>query len=164
MDWSWIRDLPRNASPGRVLQYGSAGVGLVAMPAMLYSAARAPRGEKVGTFAAVGSSLAVCPGAAGAAALTAAFLPGIGPVAAMAMPFVAAALAYTPASRLEQILRQGVRTFNQWEKSTRRLECGGDYRDTELASNQRRAAISEMNSALVPARRVLGQEALLMHR
>jgi len=146
------------------MQYGVRRVGMLGLPVMLYSAARAPRGDKLGEFAATGAAVAVYPAATTAASLMAAFIPGVGPITAMAAPFVAAVLAQTPAEGLERLVRRGVRTFNQWERATRRLECGGDYQDTETAARQRMTAVRDMNASLVPARRVLGQEALLMHR
>lgn len=164
MSWDWIRSLPQHTSPARVMQYGARSIGMIGVPVMLYEAAKAQRGEKVGYMSAAGAGVSVFPAATTAAALMCSFIPGVGPVTRLAAPFVAAILAHTPAAALEKLVRKGVRTFNQWERATRRLECGGDYVDTETAQNYRLTAVRDMNAALVPARRVLGQEALLMHR
>jgi hypothetical protein len=65
---------------------------------------------------------------------------------------------------IDRILQSGAfRTFSQLDQRIRRLEMGGSYQDTVSAKALRDRALTDIGSALSPARRVLGQEALLTH-
>lgn len=126
-----------------------------------FEAAHAERGQLMPTLAGKGMAVLAFPALAGIASAAIALVPGIGPVAAA---FMGSILAGYPDEILGKNLSRGVRMFTGFAKSVRHLEMGGSYKDTESAYRQRLIAVQDMTSALIPGRRYLGQEALLMHR
>lgn len=111
----------------------------------------------------IGQGLAIGPGLLLAAAVdaTITLIPGVGPILA---PWVSGFIGLALGSRLGRSLSPKIRLFTDLHKNVRHLEMGGAYQDSEIAQRQRFIAIQDMSSAMIPSRRYLGQEALLMHR
>lgn len=126
-----------------------------------FQASKAGRGEMVP--AVVGQSIGIAAGIplAGFASAALCLIPGIGPLTAAV---IGTAMASYGEVRFGAAFTKKIRMFTNLNKSIRHLEMGGRYQDTEIAMRQRMIAINDMNSATMPARRYLGQEALLMHR
>jgi hypothetical protein len=126
-----------------------------------YQASKAGRGGLLPSV--VGQSLGVAAGLpiAGFAAVGLSLIPGIGTLTAA---ILGNALAGYADVRLGSSFIKQIRLFTGLHKRIRHLEMGGNYRDTESAQRQRFLAIQDMNSSMIPSRRYLGQEALLMHR
>ena len=98
---------------------------------------------------------------AGVASAAACLIPGIGPgIAAVIGTMVSG---YSDVM-IGGYLSNKVRLFTDLNYRIRHLEMGGDYQDTLTAQRQRLRAVQDMNASLIPGRRFLGQEALLMHR
>lgn len=142
------------------IRFGGAGI-LFGAGIAAFEAAHADRGEKLPTLIGKGAAAIMYPAMAGAAAAPLALIPGIGPIAAVVL---ASILVAYPNEAMGNSITRGVRMFTNLNKSIRHLEMGGNYKDTELAYRQRQIAVQDMNAALIPGRRYLGQEALLMHR
>jgi len=123
----------------------------LALPIVAYEAGRAPVGEKLPAAEAAVTNMFVLP----AAKFGLGSLIG-GPLAGLAATFL-------PTAGLERRIYHGLRAFSTLDRRVRRLECGGDYKDTETARVLRLRAMSEMSGAMAPARRMLGREAELMH-
>lgn len=141
-------------------KFGASGI-LFGAGVAAFEAAHAERGAILPTFAGKGVSLMAYPVLAGFASAAVSLIPGIGPVAAA---FMGTILAGYPDEMLGNSLSRSIRQFTGFAKSVRHLEMGGSYKDTESARRQRLIAVQDMTSALIPGRRYLGQEALLMHR
>lgn len=145
--------------------WGSVGVGTAGaaldMGLVGFQSARSGRGSKIPAI--VGQSVTVGAGTllAGFAAVGLSLIPGIGPLAAI---LIAGTLGGYGEYRFGSSLIKKVRMFSEYHKNIRHLEMGGSYQDSELASRQRFIALQDMNASMIPGRRYLGQEALLMHR
>lgn len=126
-----------------------------------FQAAQAQRGEKLATMGGQGLGLIAYPAIAGVASAGLCLIPGIGPGLAA---FMGVLLAAYPDEILSNNATRAIRTFSNANKAVRHLEMGGSYKDSEIAIRQRYNAINDMNASLLPGRRFLGQEALLMHR
>lgn len=126
-----------------------------------FQASNAGRGALLPSI--VGQSVAVSAGIpmAGFAAAAVSLVPGIGPAAAVVIGEV---LAGYGELRFGSMLIKKFRMFSDLHKNIRHLEMGGNFQDSELAQRQRFLAVQDMNSSMIPGRRYLGQEALLMHR
>jgi hypothetical protein len=152
---------------GKVRKSFLGGVGLGALGGVQdivllgLQASKAGRGGFVPAM--VGQSAVIVAGIplAGFAAAGLSLIPGIGPLGAAIVGELFASYAEY---RIGSSLIGKVRLFTGLNKRIRHLEMGGNYKDTELAQRQRFIAIQDMNSAMIPGRRYLGQEALLMHR
>lgn len=142
------------------IKFGPGGLA-VGVPLAAFEAAAAPRGQKLSSLSGSAGSLIMYPPLAGVASVGLSFIPGIGPIAAIVLGSV---LASYPDSLLGDSLSRKVRTFSEFGLRRRHLDMGGSYRDTLIAERQRQIAIQDMNAAMIPGRRYLGQEALLMHR
>lgn len=136
--------------------FGVAGIGLVA-----YQASRSNRGGFVPAIVGQVGAIGVGSILAGVAASGFALIPGIGIAAASVL---GALLADYPEYAIGTWMGRKVRLFTDVNKKIRHLEMGGSYQDSQLAHRQRFIALQDMSSAMIPARRYLGQEALLMHR
>lgn len=126
-----------------------------------FEAAHAGRGQKVPTLVGKGAAAVMYPAMVGVASAALCLIPGVGPVAAAMMASIL--MAY-PNEAAGNSITRGVQFFTDIDKKIRHLEMGGGFQDTELAMRQRMIAIQDMNQALIPGRRYLGQEALFMHR
>ena len=126
-----------------------------------FQAARSGRGGFVPGI--VGQTATIAAGIpfAGFASAGLCLIPGVGPMAAA---IVGSVLADYAEFRFGSYAAKTVRLFTDTNKRIRHLEMGGAYVDTESAQRQRFIAIQDMNAAMIPGRRYLGQEALLMHR
>lgn len=126
-----------------------------------FQATRAGRGGFVPAI--VGQSIGIAAGIplAGFASAAVSLIPGIGPFAAV---IIGSTLASYGELRIGSAMIKNVRYFTDANKRIRHLEMGGSYQDSETAQRQRFIAIQDMNASLIPGRRYLGQEALLMHR
>jgi hypothetical protein len=115
------------------------------------------------TSAIIGQSTASVIGIpiAGFAAAAVSLIPGVGPFAAA---LIGETFALSAEYRIGASITDKVRLFTDLNRRVRHLEMGGDYKDTVTAQRQRLRAIQDMNASLIPGRRFLGQEALLMHR
>ena len=87
-------------------------------------------------------------------------IPGMAPFA----PYIAMGLAMIPSSLTGKSISYTVRSITKHAKQVNRLQIGGKYIDTSVALNIRRNAMAELTYAAVPARRLLGQEAMFLHR
>lgn len=140
-----------------------AGVSVGGLGAVMigFQAAKSPRGSilpsLVGQSVAFGASIPL----AGFASAAISLIPGIGPVAAV---LIGAIVADYGEYRFGSSLIKRFRQFSDINKKIRHLEMGGSYVDSESAQRQRFLAIQDMNAAMIPGRRYLGNEALLMHR
>lgn len=141
------------------LKFGPSG--LANVPLMAFEASNAPKGQKIASLTGQSASLLMYPVLAGIASVGLCFIPGIGPIAAS---ILAATLAYYPDAVLGENVSRKVRSLSEFGLKRRHLDMGGNYQDTLTAERQRLIAIQNMNAALLPGRRYLGQEALLMHR
>lgn len=126
-----------------------------------FQGSKAERGSRLPAI--LGQGAAMIPGTvlAGFASIGLCLIPGIGPAAAA---IIADTLLGYADYRMGAALAKPIRMFTETNKRIRHLEMGGSYIDTEMASRQRIYAIQDMNSAMIPSRRYLGQEALFMHR
>lgn len=88
-------------------------------------------------------------------------IPGVGPLAGAIVGNILSGYAEL---RFGSELIKKIRLFTDMHRRIRHLEMGGSYQDSLIAQRQRFRAIQDMNAALVPSRRYLGQEALIMHR
>jgi hypothetical protein len=153
------------AQKSRKAFLGGVGLGLLGsiqdIALLGYQASNAGRGGFVPSI--VGQSTAIGFGVplAGFAAAGLSLVPGIGPLAAAV---IAGTLSSYAELRFGSLLIKKLRVFTDLNKQLRHLEMGGSYIDTESAQRQRFLAIQDMNSAIIPSRRYLGQEARLMHR
>lgn len=141
-----MRFNPRNVTPMMALR-ASASAWPLYVPAIAYAAGHAKHGELLAETAAKTAGWAIFP---------AARLVG---AAALGNPLLGLASLFLPTAGMEKSIFRAVRTFSRFERQTRRLECGGDYQDTETASRLRLRAVRDMSGAMQPARRLLGQEA-----
>jgi hypothetical protein len=136
------------------------------MPLVAYSAGKAQRGEKLSTLASGTAGLATLPMMAGwgtnAFRLVAPTLGG--PAGAVAGFLAGALLSATPNEWLRSGVFRSMRLLTDRGRSLRRLEMGGDYRDTETAAAMRQAAVQEMTGTRQATRTWLGQEAAFLHR
>ena len=157
-----------DAVVGRVTKKGfsaglkMAGAGLILnIPIAAYETSKAPRGQLAPSFggAATGSLIGTL--AAGVTTSAICLIPGLPLTAAAILGAMASA---GPQSYFTKKASRAIRMFTNFDKSIRHLEMGGNYKDTELAQRQRFIALQDMHAALIPGRRYLGQEALLMHR
>lgn len=126
-----------------------------------FQASNAGRGGFVPSI--VGQSTAIGLGIpiSGFAAAGLSLIPGVGPLAAA---LIASTLSGYAELRFGSALIKKLRVFTNLNRQIRHLEMGGSYVDSELAQRQRFLALQDMNSAMIPSRRYLGQEARLMHR
>lgn len=126
-----------------------------------FQAAKAERGSVlpsiVGQSIALGASIPLT----GMASAAISLIPGIGPAAAI---LIGSILADYGELRFGSSLIKKFRQFSSINKQVRHLEMGGSYIDSETAQRQRFLALQDMNASMIPGRRYLGQEALLMHR
>lgn len=126
-----------------------------------FQAKRAGRGGFVPAVVGQTTALGIGIPLAGFASAALSTIPGVGPLAAVV---IGSAMADYGELRIGSSLIKKIRYFTDLHKRVRHLEMGGSYQDTELAQRQRFLAIQDMNAAMIPSRRYLGQEALLMHR
>lgn len=144
--------------------WGAVGIGAMGsvsdMSMIGFQASRAGRGGMIPAIA--GQSVTIAAGVplAGFTAAAISLVPGIGPFAAA---IIAESLVGYGEYRFGSYLIKQFRTFSDIHKSIRHLEMGGSYQDSELAQRQRSIAIQDMNASMIPGRRYLGQEALLMN-
>jgi hypothetical protein len=135
-------------------------------PVVAYEAAKAPRGEKVGTFGSGAISLAAMPGLGWLATrglqMVAPTLGG--PVGWVAATVGSIALAGYSSSWLRTTAHRGLRYLHNHERDLRRLEMGGNFVDTRNTSLLRQRAVSDMSSAFGNARSFLGREGAFLHR
>lgn len=126
-----------------------------------FQASKAGRGALIQAI--VGQSIAIGIGIplSGFASVAVSLIPGIGPLAAA---FIGEGLSAYAELRFGSALIKKIRTFTNLNKTIRHLEMGGSYQDSEFAQRQRFIAIQDMNASMIPGRRYLGNEALLMHR
>jgi hypothetical protein len=122
-----------------------------AAPMIAYSAGHADRGEKLADVTAKSVSYVGIP------ALT----TMIG--AMTGNPVLGLALGFLPTTGVEKSIYRGVRAFTEFDRKTRRLECGGRYEDSATAARLRMRSIQDMSGAVGSARRFLGNEALYLH-
>ena len=152
----------RKAGKGFYKGMRFAGAGLaLAVPLAAFNAAHAPRGQMLSVAVGEGTGYISTALFAGAASAALCLIPGIGLPAAAILGTLAAT---GPGSYFGGTAARAFRMFSNINKSVRHLEMGGAYIDTENAQRQRFIAIQDMNASLIPGRRYLGQEALLMHR
>lgn len=141
---------------GAGISIGYTGAALIG-----FQAARAERGSVlpsvVGQSVALGLSIPLT----GIASAAVSLIPGVGPAAAI---LIGSILADYGELRVGGTLIKKFRQFSNINKMVRHLEMGGSYKDSEIAQRQRFLAVQEMNASMIPGRRYLGQEALLMHR
>lgn len=147
-------------SPWGQMRLG-AGWLAVGVPLAAFEAANAPKGQKISMLTGQTGGLLMYPALAGVASMGLSVIPGIGPITAVVLGSMLAAY---PDNLLGNSLARKVRTFSEFGLRSRHLEMGGSYQDTLLAERQRQIAIQDMNATMIPGRRYLGQEALLMHR
>jgi hypothetical protein len=138
----------------------------VFMPLVAYSAGRSDRGEKLAELASGTAGLAILPvtttWASSALSLVA---PSIGgPIGKLALLVGGVVLANEPNAWLRKSVFRSMRTLQGYDREKRRLEMGGDFRDTETSRAWRVAAVREMSSTHQAARTYLGREAVLMSR
>ena len=140
---------------------GVKGGGLMNTAMIAFQVANAERGEAVPALATGIISI----GTYGAltAVITAGLLmvPGVNVGVAS---FLALGLAMPPEMMLESKMMSGFKYMTKVGNTTKRLEMGGDYKDTDTATSYRHQALMEMSGAFQPSRRYLGQEARLLHR
>lgn len=142
------------------LRVGGSGI-LFGVGVAAFEASHADRGEKVPALIGKTIGAVMYPALVGAASIGLSLIPGVGPIAAAVIGSI---LASYPSEAAGNSITRGVRMFTNFNKNLRHLEMGGRYQDTELAMRQRSIAIQDMNASLLPGRRYLGREALLMHR
>jgi hypothetical protein len=144
----------------QALDYGADG-SLLTVPVAAVSAAMAPRGEKLTTFAATSSTMVTYPLISAGSAKLISLVPGIGKGTAI---FLSMFASLYPAAVVDNAVDRSFRKFSRIGRDMRRLEMGGDFRDTESAARLRSQAVQDMSAALTTGRRFLGQEARLLHR
>lgn len=79
-----------------------------------------------------------------------------GPVAGFALGLVT--------EKLGGIVEDGVQMFNDYARSIRHVNMGGNYEDTRVAYTMRQRAAQEMGTSVMNARSWLGKEGILMHQ
>lgn len=131
-------------------------------PVAAYEGMHAKQGDKLPTTVAAAGALF---GSAGATSLLARTLtmavPGMPMMAGVILG--AAALA-KPTDQFYRGLRKGLREIQSLDRTVRRLETGGGYKDNETAKALRLAAMRDMGSVFQHARSYLGREAEYLHR
>lgn len=142
------------------LSYGAKGTPINGILAA-FEVAEAERGQKVPTLLGKTAGIMAYPVLTGIATVGLSLIPGIGTGAAV---FMSLFLAGYESDLLGNSISRKIKTFTEFGKRVRHLEMGGSYIDTELARRQRLLAIQDINATMIPRRRYLGQEALLMHR
>lgn len=136
-------------------------LGITSVALVGFQAARSSRGGFVPSIVGQGLALSSSVVLTGVASAALCLIPGVGPVTAA---IVGSVLADYPEYMLGTYLSRKVRLLTDAYKDIRHLEMGGRYKDTESAQRQRAIAIQDMNAAMIPGRRFLGQEAVFMHR
>lgn len=126
-----------------------------------FQAATAERGAFLPSLAGQSVALGASIPLTGFASAAVSLIPGIGPAAAI---LIGSVLADYGEYRFGSALIKKFRQFSEIDKKIRHLEMGGSYKDSEINQRQRFLAIQDMNASMIPGRRFLGQEALLMHR
>lgn len=124
---------------------------LVSAPMIAYAASRSQRGDMLADVSAKTASLVGVP----------VFATAIG--AMTGNPVLGLALGLLPTQDFERRVYRSVRYFTQWERSSKRLETGGSYQDTDTAAALRLRSMQEMSGALGSTRSFLGREATFFH-
>lgn len=158
---SLVSRLTRPISPWTALRWNATAAPW-GIPFVAYAAGKSQPGERLATIAGGASGLTVQPfltaGTMSALRLVAPALP----VAAAA--FAAVVLSIYPSISLGQFVTRKVRTFTKMQERVRRIEMGGDFRDSETSKELRFQAIQDMSSSRVARRQFLGQEAVIFHQ
>jgi hypothetical protein len=132
-------------------------------PLVAFSAARAQRGEKLATLASGAAWMTAMP-TIGLMAGKAITIASGGPVS-WAANFVGTVLLTTkPGEVLQHSAYRGIRYLQTFDRRQRRLQMGGNYKDSETNRALRMSGIQEMSAALGASRRYLGNEAALLHQ
>lgn len=139
---------------------GSKG-NLMFMPLVAYEVGTAQRGEQIATASGRIGGMMTYPALAGFAAAGIALIPGVNLAAA---GILAGIVAMYPNSLLENSVIRKINWLSQTGKNIRHAELGGSYFDTDYAKNTRQLHMQELSSAIQPARRYLGSEAIFRHR
>jgi hypothetical protein len=141
------------------------GEGTIAFgtPFLAFQITSAERGHMAGEAVSGTLSMLMTPLVAGViGAVIAVALPGIG--TGIGVSLIVSALAGAATEAAVAPIGHGITGLTKLGRDLQALHMGGSYQDTQLAQRQRFLAVQQMNSAMPPARRYLGQEALLMHR
>jgi hypothetical protein len=119
-----------------------------------YAAIQAPTGHKISALAGGGIGFS-------AAGLAAGAIGGIFGIPPMISATIAGVLLGDKIDRAITNVVQGAVDFGSRQ---RRMNFGGDYRDTQVAYTMRQTAAREMGGSLMNARQWLGQESAFMHQ
>lgn len=135
---------------------------LVMVPIIGLEAANAKRGETLPTITSEAAGVAVYPffSAITCGILSAAFPGVIAPWAASVGGMV---LAGIPDMWFVGRANRALRWFSAIDRTTKRIETGSRWRDSESSRQMRVSAVADMNSTLGASRRFLGQESLYYH-
>jgi hypothetical protein len=127
-----------------------------AIAAGAYGAISAPRGHAISK----GVSATVVPGMLSlAGGIVGTMLAG--PIGGYVGAFAGMMLA---GEASEKAMSSGLQSMVDFGSNMRRVQFGGDYRDTQMALTMRQVASREMSRSLVNARQWLGQEGAFMHQ
>ena len=132
---------------------------LIAVPLIAFSAAGAPRGERVSRLAAEVSGVAVYPAMAAAISL---FIPGGPLLGAGARAIIATLAAAIPNMYFVENANRAFSKISRAEQRIMRIETGGNYQDSATAQAFRFNSLNEMSSAFQSSRTWLGREAFML--
>lgn len=142
------------------VKYGFNG-NLLALPLTAVAAAAAPRGDKLATAVAAGTSVATFPVIQAAAAAGLALIPGIGQGTLLFLSMLAA---FAPSAATDDLVSRSIKSFSRFGRRRMSLQTGQDFEDSQFAANYRQQALMEMSGTVQTARRYLGREAFFAHR
>lgn len=126
--------------------WGFKGAAPFIVPLAAFSASQAPQGHALST--ATGDLMGY-----GIAGLLGGFIAG--PPGALAAQFLLG-------DDISRSVSAGVQALTGFNARIRRLEMGGDFRDSQVALTMRQRAAMEMSQSLLNARQFLGQESVLL--
>lgn len=152
-----------------VVTYKNPRNALLFSPVVAFETARAPQGDKISTFVAGGAGIASTVGFGALATrglrLIAPTVPVLsGPIGWVAVTVGSILFASTAGSWLRETTQRGLRYLHDHEREMRRLEFGGDFRDSANAASLRQRAIRDMSGSFSNARSFIGREGMFMHR
>lgn len=119
-----------------------------------YAAIKAPTGHKISAFAGGGVGFGVAAVIGGA----------VGSMFGIPPPIAATISGVLFQDVIDRNITNVVQAAVDFGSKQRRINMGGDYRDTQIAMTMRQVAAREMGGSLMNARQWLGQEASFLHQ
>jgi hypothetical protein len=141
----------------RMMRQGS----MLSLPLVALEAGTAQKGEMIPTLTGRMAGLMAQPVMAGMISAVLASTLGFPPVAAAV---VSGLLVGAVATTYEDKLIRTLTTLSKYGAESNHVRFGGSFQDSATAQARRQRALRDLAGASIPARRWLGQEALVLHR